>query len=130
MSTRDAFKHSEKNGTLARCTFLDPRFKHIPFSHSTTLMNTTKNDVIEKTSEIIRGKYTEEDRRSYETETSVDINTHSNSEQLSIWNDIDSSVAKSTPIGTEKSKAIFEVHRYLEDSIIPRSFKLVERPQL
>lgn len=120
MNTRDAFKHSEKSGTLARCTFLDPRFKHIPFSHSTTLMNTTKNDVIEKTSEIIRSKYTDEDRRSYETEASVDINTHSNSEQLSIWNDIDISVAKSTPIGTAKSRAIVEVQRYLEDSIIPK----------
>ncbi|XP_060879011.1 E3 SUMO-protein ligase ZBED1-like [Metopolophium dirhodum] len=120
MNTRDAFKHSEKSGTLARCTFLDPRFKHIPFSHSTTLMNTTKNDVIEKTLEIIHSKYTEEDRRSYETETLVDINSHSNSEQLSIWNDIDRCVAKSTPIGTAKSRAIVEVQRYLEDSIIPR----------
>lgn len=116
LNSRDAFKHSEKSGTLARCTFLDPRFKHIPFSHSTTLMNTTKHDVIEKTSEIIHSKYTEEDRRSYETETLV----HSNSEQLSIWYDIDSCVAKSTHIGTAKSRAIVEVQRYLEDSIIPR----------
>lgn len=120
MNERDGFKNTEKSKTLSRCTFLDPRFKHIPFNHNATLLNTTKNDIIEKTSEIIRSKYIEEDG-TYESATLVDVNTTSNSEHLSIWNDIDSCVAKSTPMGTAKSRAIVEVQRYLEDSIISRS---------
>jgi len=119
MNDRDGFKHIQRSKTLSRCTFLDPRFKHIPFNHNTTLLNTTKTDLIEKTTEIIHNKYTGED----ESATLVDVNivsTHSNSEQLSIWNDIDSCVANSSPMGTAKSRAIVEVQRYLEDSIIAR----------
>ncbi|XP_050063013.1 E3 SUMO-protein ligase ZBED1-like [Aphis gossypii] len=118
MNERDSFKHMEKSKTLSRCTFLDQRFRHIPFNHNATLLNTTKNDIIEKTSEIIRSKYIEEDG-THESATLVDV-THSNSEQLSIWKDIDSCVAKSTPMGTAKSRAIVEVQRYLEDPIITR----------
>lgn len=116
MNERDGFKNLEKSKTLSRCTFLDPRFKHIPFNHNDTLLNTTKNDLIEKTANIIRSKYTEE----YESVSLADVNTPSNSEQPSIWDDIDSCVAKSTPIGTATSRAIVELQRYMEDSIISR----------
>jgi len=120
MNERDGFKNTEKSKTLSRCTFLDPRFKHLPFNHNATLLNNTKTDIIEKTSEIIRNKYIEEDG-TYESATLVDVNTTSNSDQLSIWDDIDSCVAKSTPMRTAKSRAIVEVQCYLEDSIISRS---------
>lgn len=120
MNERDGFKNMEKSKTLSRSTFLDPRFKHIPFNHNTTLLNATKTDIIEKTSEIICSKYNKEDS-TYESAALVDVNTISNSEQLSIWSDIDSCVTKSTPMGTAKSRAIVEVQRYLEDSIISRS---------
>jgi len=30
MNERDGFKNLEKTKTLSRCTFIDPRFKHIP----------------------------------------------------------------------------------------------------
>jgi len=116
MNERDGFKNLEKSKTLSRCTFLDPRFKHIPFNHNDTLLNTTKNDIIEKTANIIRSKYTEE----YETVSLADVNTPPNSEQPSIWDDIDSCVAKSTSIGTATSRAIVELQRYMEDSIISR----------
>ncbi|CAI6356385.1 unnamed protein product [Macrosiphum euphorbiae] len=119
MNERDGFKHTEKSKTLSRCTFLDPRFKHIPpFNHNAKLLTTTKTDIIEKTSEIIRSKYIEDDG-THESATLVDV-THSNCEPLSIWNDIDSCVAKSSPMGTAKSRAIVEVQRYLEDPIITR----------
>lgn len=120
MNDRNGFKNAEKSKTLSRCTFLDPRFKHIPFNNNATLLNNTKTDIIEKTSEIIRSKYIEEDG-TYESATLVDVNSTSNIEQFSIWNDIDSCVAKSTPMGTAKSRAIVEVQRYLEDSMISRS---------
>lgn len=116
MNERDGFKNLEKSKTLSRCTFLGPRFKYIPFNHNDTLLNTTKNDLIEKTATIIRSKYTEE----YESVSLADVNTLTNSEQPSIWDDIDSCVAKSTPIGTATSRAIVELQRYMEDSIISR----------
>ncbi|CAI6355218.1 unnamed protein product [Macrosiphum euphorbiae] len=60
-----------------------------------------KNLEKKKTANIIRSKYTED-------------------EQPSIWDDIDSCVDKSTPIGTATSRAIVELQRYMEDSIISR----------
>ncbi|KAF0706620.1 zinc finger BED domain-containing protein 1-like, partial [Aphis craccivora] len=101
--------------------FHDVHFiKYIPFNHNATLLSSTKTDIIEKTSEIIRSKNIEEDG-TYESATLVDVNTTSNNEQLSIWNDIDSCVAKSTPMGTAKSRVIVEVQHYQEDSIISRN---------
>lgn len=50
----------------------------------------------------------------------ADVNIPPNSEQPSIWDDIDSCVDKSTPIGTATSRAIVELQRYMEDSIISR----------
>jgi len=44
----------EKSRTLCRSTFLDPRFKNIPFLHSTTILETTKDDIIEYLTAIIR----------------------------------------------------------------------------
>ncbi|XP_050065565.1 E3 SUMO-protein ligase ZBED1-like [Aphis gossypii] len=70
MNERDGFKNLEKSKTLSRCTFLDPRFKHIPFNHNDTLLNTTKNDLIEKTANIVCSKYTEE----YESVSLADVN--------------------------------------------------------
>jgi len=118
MNDRYGFKHTERSKTLSRCNFLYPRFKHtsIPFNHSTTLLNTIKTDIIEKNTEIIHRKYTGEDKSATLVDVNI-VNTHSNSEQLSIWNDIDNCVAKSSPIGTSKSRAIVEVQRYSEDSI-------------
>ncbi|XP_008186193.1 zinc finger BED domain-containing protein 4-like [Acyrthosiphon pisum] len=74
-----------------------------------------KNLEKKKTANIIRSKYTEE----YESVSLADVNTPPNSEP-SIWDDIDSCVAKSTPIGTATSRAIVELQRYMEDSIISR----------
>lgn len=120
MNDRSGFKNSEKSNTLTRTTFLDPRFKNIPFNHNSTLLDTIKLNVIEKTSQIIRSKNT--DLALESNQLSVQENDkHSYYKELSIWNDIDISISKVTPIGTAKSRAIVEVQRYLEDSIIPRS---------
>lgn len=123
MNDRDGFKHSERSETLSRCTFLDPRFKHIPFSHNIILLNSTKNEVIEKTAELIRDKYIQGEQETNDTDMLSDTNTDSiieEEQQLSIWNEIDTNVAKSIPRTTAKSRAIIEVQRYLEDAIITR----------
>lgn len=120
MNDRSGFKNAEKSNTLTRTTFLDLRFKNIPFNHNSTLLDTIKLNVIEKTAQIIRSKNT--DLALESTQLSVQENDkQSHYKELSIWNDIDISISKVTPIGTAKSRAIVEVQRYLEDSIIPRS---------
>jgi hypothetical protein len=54
MLETDTWKNLEKSRTLCRSTFLDPRFKNIPFLHSTTILETTKEDIIENLTAIIR----------------------------------------------------------------------------
>lgn len=41
--------------------------------------------------------------------------------ELSILSEIDSNVARFTPLGTAKSRAIVEVQRYLDDAVISRN---------
>lgn len=121
MNERSGFKNSEKSKTLSRCTFLDPRFKNIPFNYNSTLLHATKLDVIEKTADIIRFNNIESDSGLNQLVTVQENDNQSHDEELSIWNDIDMSISKSTSLGTAKSKAIVEVQRYLEDSIITRN---------
>lgn len=120
MNDRDGFKNAKKSKTLSRCTFLDPRFKLIPFSHNSLLLSTTIADIIESATKIIRAKITDVNN---EPEQSVvpDVNMQLSSGIPSIWDDIDSNVAKCTVMGTAKSRAIVEVQRYLEDTIIIRT---------
>jgi len=49
MDERDGFKNCEKSMTLSKCTFLDPRFKHLPFMN----VNQIKNEIIENIAQII-----------------------------------------------------------------------------
>lgn len=54
MLEKDTWKNLEKSKTLRRSTFLDPRFKNIYFLHSTQILETTKEDIIEDLNAIIR----------------------------------------------------------------------------
>jgi len=122
MENRDIWKNFDKSKTLCRSTFLDPRFKNLPFSNNAVQNETTKNDVIEKTSNIIyleRSKQIDEQNQDQPEYISVDTASTLNS--LSIWETIDTSVAKLMPSGTSKSRAIIEVQRYLEDGILKRN---------
>jgi len=51
----------------------------------------------------------------------ISVDTASTSNSLSIWETIDTSVAKLMPSGTSKARVIIEVQRYLEDSILKRN---------
>jgi len=53
MENQDVWKNVNKSKALCRCTFLDPRFKTIPFSNNFSLLKTTKNDITEKIADII-----------------------------------------------------------------------------
>jgi len=112
MDARDGFKNCEKSMTLSKCTFLDPRFKHLPFMN----VNQIKNEIIENIAQIIRGK---------EQPSQSDVNMQptpiSESGEFSIWSEIDSNVARFTPLRNAKSRAIVEVQRYMDDVVISRN---------
>lgn len=111
MDVRDGFKNGEKIMSLSKCTFLDPRFKHLPYIN----VSSVKNEIIENLAQIIRDK---------EQPSQSDINMQQTpipeSGYLSIWSEIDSNVARFTPLGTAKSRVIVEVQRYLDDAAITR----------
>lgn len=53
MKDRQNWGNLQKSMTLSRCTFLDPRLKHIPFSHSESTRTSVQNNVVELTANII-----------------------------------------------------------------------------
>jgi len=53
MRDRQNWGNIENSKILKRCTFLDPRFKNIPFIHNETMLSSEKNDIVELTAEII-----------------------------------------------------------------------------
>jgi len=112
MDAKDGFKNCEKSMTLSKCTFLDPRFKHLPFMN----MNPIKNEIIENIAQIIRDK---------EPQSQSNVNMQPDpipeSGELSIWSEIDSNVARFSPLRTAKSRAIVEVQRYSDDTVISRN---------
>ncbi|CAI6358808.1 unnamed protein product [Macrosiphum euphorbiae] len=101
MLEKDTWKNLEKSRTLRRSTFLDPRFKNIPFLHSTSILETTKDDIIEKLTGIIRIE------NNQTAERNEQIPLPENAEVL--------------PNGTSTSRAIIEVQRYLEVAIQQRN---------
>lgn len=114
MQDRDRWGCIISSKTLAHCTFLDPRFKNIPFTGN--LLQTIKNDIIEKTASIISDNRTDNEVQPTSTATSTE-----NEKGFSIWSSIDSKVAQVQPTGTNTSRAIIEVQRYLEDAIQNRN---------
>lgn len=122
MEKRDAWKNVDKSKTLCRCTFLDPRFKNIPFNNNNSLSETTKNEIIEKTANIIYLERSNQlDEQNQDQPDYISIDTPSTSNSPSIWETIDTSIAKLIPSGTSKSRAIIEVQRYLEEGMLKRN---------
>lgn len=115
MNDRDRWGNIIGSHTLVRCTFLDPRFKNIPFTENHLQM--IKSDIIEKTASIISAN-----RSDNEVQHTLPTPTASGNEQgFSIWSSIDSKVSQIQPSGTNTSRAIIEVQRYLEDDIQNRN---------
>lgn len=103
MEDRDVWKNVEKSKTLCRCTFLDPRFKNIPFNNNALLSETTKNDITEKTASIIYLERSNEmDDQNQDQPDYISIDPASTSNSPSIWETIDTSIAKLLPSGTSK----------------------------
>lgn len=117
MKERNRWGNIENSKTLARCTFLDPRFKDVPLSQS--IQQTTKTDIIQLTAAIISSESLEE-QQIPNTSTATETATE-NKSGFSIWCTIDTQVAQMKPTGTNTSRSIIEVQRYLEDSLQQRN---------
>lgn len=118
MQHRDRWGSIERSRTLVRCTFLDPRFKGITLTNA--MQQSTKTEIIELTAAIIS------ESRLFDAQLQEDFNplpqeVDEDEIVVSIWKTIDSKVAQLRPTSTTTSRAIIEVQRYLEDSIINRN---------
>lgn len=118
MQDKDRWGNIENSKTLVRCTFLDPQFKNVPFTESH--LQQTKNDIIELTTSIISNTSDNE-------EQPIGISTlPDDNKKFSTWSSINSKVAQIKPVGTNTSKAIIEVQRYLEDGLQPRNTDILK----
>jgi hypothetical protein len=111
---KERLANIERSNTLIVSTFLDARFKNLAFSNVTASEN-TKKIVTEAVSEIYNY---EANQQSTEIPGEIEDNTPT---ELSIWSSFETFVSTHKPRGTSMSRAIIEVHRYLEDDLIPQN---------
>lgn len=123
MNNRQTWGNIERSKTLARCTFLDPNFKTVPFSNNSVALESVKKNIIELTAQIISLRISEVLEHSTETtQLPESTNLFEESGEPSIWDNVDQKVAQMQPsIGTSTSQAITEIQRYLDDTIIKRN---------
>ncbi|KAL4107435.1 hypothetical protein QTP88_017777 [Uroleucon formosanum] len=109
------FSNLEKSNTLTMCTFLDLRFKLFPLSEN--IANQTKIKIINATIQIAKDK-TEKPQDQIVTITN---NTQVESDEFCIWNSFDTTASKITPQGSNTSKGIIEVNRYMDENLLLRT---------
>jgi hypothetical protein len=98
MSHKDRLGTIELSKTLIWYTFLDPRFKDV--SLSTSLKQSTKNDIVELTAAIISASRVPNNAVREEIESIPQQEHEGDSNRISIWDSIDSKVAQVQPMGT------------------------------
>lgn len=109
------FTNIEFSVTLAANTFLDPRFKLLPFQ-SDVAADQIKKKVTNMAADLI-----EQVRAPPQPEMEKEPTcSESTSSKYSLWSSLDSKISKRQPVGTCKSKAIIEVQRYIEDDILKK----------
>ncbi|XP_050059751.1 zinc finger BED domain-containing protein 4-like [Aphis gossypii] len=108
------FSNLENSNTLTICTFLDPRFKQFPLSES--IANQTKNKVINATTE--KAKKRDKPKDLIMTTTN---NIHVENDEFCIWNSFDTTTSKITTQGSNTSKGIIEVNRYVDEDLLLRT---------
>jgi len=123
MNDRQSWGNIEKSNTLGKCTFLDPRFKNVPYVSNDSMLNTIKNDIIDSTSQLISLTRSEVTTTSnIELSTSLGSTSQPKEKTFSIWETIDTQVTHMQPVErTSKSRAIIEVQRYMEEALVPRN---------
>lgn len=91
MRERQNWGNIDNSKTLKRCTFLDPRFKTIPFIYNENMLNSVKNDIVELTARIISTNKSESTSIQHEPQISIQASDTLTPEvkQFSIWESID-----------------------------------------
>lgn len=120
----ERFKNVELSNTLAFCTFLDPRFKLLPFSEEYFAVNLKKKVIGMVTSTILEMQSNKEKPTvaERETEQSGNDGNSDTDEELSVWGAFKKTVSSNVkPKSTANSQAIIEVQRYLECDLVSRS---------
>lgn len=112
MDAKGSFKNSKESMALSKCTFLDPRFKHLRFFN----MNPVKNEVIKNLTQTIRNKEQLSDELDIGIQQTLLLKS-----DLSIWSEMDNNVAIFTSLGTAKLRAIVEVQYYLDNAVVTRN---------
>jgi hypothetical protein len=129
MKDRHNWGNIENSKTLKRCTFLDPRFKNLPFTHNENMLNSLKNDIVELTAQVISTSRSESTSIEHEPQISNQPSDTLTPEvkKFSIWESVDKCVSQmQLSIGTSTSRAIVEVQRYLEEPVLKRNSKPLE----
>lgn len=97
------------------CTFLDPRFKLFPLSEN--IANQTKIKIINATTQIAKDKTD----KAQDQIVTITNNTQIESDEFCIWNSFDTTASKITPQGSNTSKGIIEVNRYMDEDLLLRT---------
>ncbi|KAJ8958368.1 hypothetical protein NQ314_006429 [Rhamnusium bicolor] len=126
---RNRLGNVEYSNTLAITTFLDPRYKTLPFKNNDAMERVKKNIISELADEISNKEPRQLDSETSET-TSAE--TEPKKQKFSIWTSIDKIASQEgikTPVKSSTSKAVIEVQRYMEEDILDRkkrSLRVVE----
>jgi len=125
MKNKNSWGNIYLSKTLAKCTFLDPRFKSILFSSNSSLSENIKMEITDEVISIIQH---------IRSKNTANILTPHNNEQehqepfvenqgnaFLIWGSLDVHVNQSRPIKTNRSRAILEVQNYLDEALVPRT---------
>lgn len=106
------FSELTKNPILSVCTFLDPRFKTIPFGNNEGLVKKRVVDLVIKHLHI---------DNTQTGDVQGNASQSQNIEELSVWEVFDKSAASSKLEASGDSRAQLEVERYIEDDLINRN---------
>ncbi|XP_014287375.2 E3 SUMO-protein ligase ZBED1 isoform X1 [Halyomorpha halys] len=106
------FSELTKNPILSVCTFLDPRFKTIPFGNNEGSVKKRVVDLVMKHLHLDNTQTGEAQGIASQSQ---------NIEELSVWEVFDKSAANSKLEASGDSRAQLEVDRYIEDDLINRN---------
>jgi len=122
MKNKHSWGSVHHSKTLAKCTFLDPRFKNILISSNPSLSENIKTEITDDVTGIIQKlKLMATDNTHTTVSNEQEQSVGNDDDQFSIWGSIDSQVSQSRPTNTSRSRAILEVQHYLDDALVPRT---------
>ncbi|XP_008178823.1 zinc finger BED domain-containing protein 4-like [Acyrthosiphon pisum] len=120
MKSKTSWGNIYLSKTLAKCTFLDPRFKNILFSSNPSFTENIKTEITDEVTHIIqniRSKNTDNTLTPHNNVQEPFVENQGN--EFSIWGSLDVHVSQSRPINTNRSRAILEVQNYLDEALVP-----------